>query len=530
MTFARIIAEDLGGSSLARAAQRGELPDWFRPRPRDTAGWQEYLGEVARPHADGEWLRALAPALAPSGRAAMRLRHVADAGGVVVSTGQQAALFGGPLYTLLKALSALAIADVLERETGVPAVPVFWAATDDADFAEASTATVAVTGGVQALRLNAPPQPALPMSRVALDETIAALVRGLEEACGSVADDAPLVAVRSSHRPGTTLGNAYVHLLRELLEPLGVAVLDAFHPAVRAAAAPVSLRALDQAEEVEDALLTRASAIRAAGFTPQVDHIAGLSLVFADGATGERQRIPIREAAEAGRQYAPELLGPNVLLRPLVERSLLPSAAYVAGPGEIAYFAQVSAVAAVLGVPTPLAVPRCSVTIVEPRIERLLDRLGIGREELRDPHAVESRLARAALPEQIATALRTLRRDVESDVAALESADEGTLVPRASVDALRRSLLQRIERAERRYAAAIKRIEAERMRDVATARGALYPLGSRQERVLNFIPFLVRYGVPLLTALHAEAERQGAAATGVSWRRDTSGASVAERV
>src|SRR4029077_15434407 len=123
-------------------------------------------------------------------------------------------------------------------------------------------------------------------------------------------------------------------------------------------------------------------------------------------------------------------------------------------------------------------------------IERLLERIGVSRDELRDRHAVEARAAREALPSEIGDGLRRLRREIEANLAALEVADRDVLVPPASLQGLRRSLLHRIERAERRYAAAIKRRETSMMRDIATASGALFPDGKRQERVLNFVPFL----------------------------------------
>jgi uncharacterized protein YllA (UPF0747 family) len=194
-----------------------------------------------------------------------------------------------------------------------------------------------------------------------------------------------------------------------------------------------------------------------------------------------------------------------VLLRPVVERSIMPSACYVAGPGELAYFAQVSAVADTLELPQPLAVPRWSATIVEPRIVRLLDRLRIARAELRDRERLETRLARANVPAPIDEALRALHRDLDQDVAALVAADRDKLVPSASLEGLRRSIQHRVSRLERRYAAGVKRRELQMMQDVATAAAALYPNGKPQERVLNFLPFLARYGTPLIETMRSEA-------------------------
>src|SRR4051794_11581810 len=153
----RIITEALGGSALAIAAQRGELSQWYARLPRSAGDWQKHLDEVRGSQRDGAWLTRLGPAIDARGAARARLDRVVAAGGVVVSTGQQAALFGGPLYTIVKAIGALGVADALERMTGIPTAIVFWAATDDADYEEARAAHFAVTGGRRTRSL--PPAP-----------------------------------------------------------------------------------------------------------------------------------------------------------------------------------------------------------------------------------------------------------------------------------------------------------------------------------------------------------------------------------
>jgi bacillithiol biosynthesis cysteine-adding enzyme BshC len=510
----RVITEDLGGSPLVRAAQRGELSQWYARRPSDAGDWQRYLEEVRAPHRDGAWLARLLPAIAAQGAARSRLDRVAATGGVVVSTGQQAALFGGPLYTIVKALGALGVADALERATGTTTAVVFWAATDDADYEEAKSAHVAVTGGVRTISLPPALQPGIPMSQMPMPY-VEELVAELAQACGSVSSPAALDITRDCYTAASTLGMAYVRQLRAVLEPLGIAVLDASHAAVRRAAAPVLTRALEKADIVERALLERAAAIKKAGFETQVEHVPGLSLVFMTAERGEKRRSSIGDASSAASAPS-EQLSPNVLLRPIVERFIMPSAAYVAGPGELAYFAQVSAAADALDLPWPLALPRWSATIVEPRIERLLERLEISREELRDRHGVERRLAKTKLPADVADALTKLRQDVESDVAALGRADRDALVPPASVEGLRRSLLHRLERTERRYIAGVKRREDALMRDIATAAAGLYPNGMRQERVLNWVPFLARYGQAFMELMRGEATRHAATLIGMS--------------
>jgi uncharacterized protein YllA (UPF0747 family) len=268
------------------------------------------------------------------------------------------------------------------------------------------------------------------------------------------------------------------------------------------------LRALDRASAIAAALAERDSEIARAGFEPQVAAVSGLSLVFETTAGGKR-RISLREARGAQRRSF--ALTANVLLRPVVERAIVPTVAYVAGPAELAYFAQVSAIATALSAPAPVAVPRWSGTVVEPHVARILDRFGLRVEDLRDPNPVIGRLARAALPEREARLLAELRHEVESAAAELAADGPGGLVPEAVVEGARRSIEHRIDRLERRLLAAVKRRERDMMRAIATARGSLFPLGKRQERALNLIPLLARYGPALLDAVRAAAGRHATA-------------------
>lgn len=500
MSDARVVSEELGGGALTRAALSGEVPDgWYCRRPRGADEWrarvQEAVGSVG-----SDWSTRLAPAMEPTGAAAERIRRVAAAGGGVVTTGQQPGLFGGPLMTFFKALTARALADAIERESGIPMAPVFWAATDDSDVAEGSSVKVALTGGAVTLGVSPAVAEGTPMSAVPLGD-VSPLIAQLADACGSGADGPAMQSLRRAYRDGATMGGAYLALLRELLEPLGIAVIDASHPATRAAGEPLLRRAIERGEAVQQALLDRTAAIAAAGFAPQVEVVSGLSLVFTNE-HGIRRRLPIAEGLTRGRELAPGSLSPNVLLRPVMERAILPTAAYVGGPGELAYFAQLSAVAEALDAAVPLGVPRWSGTILDSRTERVLARIGVSdHHELAHPEHVETRLARAAVPPELRGSIEAMRDRVAAGLAAIGANDVVELVPRAVLEGLARRVGHQIDRLERRYAAAIKRRETQMMLDVATARGALYPDGTRQERALAYVPFLARHGDALVEAL-----------------------------
>jgi bacillithiol synthase len=485
----------MGGSTLARAVADGALAAGLPPAPRDAAAWRRRADEVRRHPGRTDWAERLAPAFAARGAAEARLARASQGRGIVITTGQQPGLFGGPIYTWSKALSALALADAVEAATGVPTAPVFWAATDDADFAEAAETWVALPGGAEHISLPRPPIAGLPLADVPLGdvrEQLAVLAR----AAGSAAHPEPLRLVERTYHPRATVGGAYLGLLRGLLEPLGIAVLDASHPQLRARADGLLRRALRRADGLDDALTARAAALREAGFEPQVSQVPGLSLVFERPADGAKSRVPLQRAAAVADDGA-ATLSSTVLLRPVVERHLLPTAAYVAGPGELAYFAQVGAVAEALDAEPPLALPRWSCTIIEPHVAELLDRYGLGEDDFREPHAAERSLASTLLPARVHETLRDLRAAVER--AGVELREAGaTLLPDAVPDGFARRTGERLDRLERRYRAAVKRAEAGAFRDLGTLRGALYPGGVRQERALNLLPTLARHGPGVL--------------------------------
>ncbi len=505
MSAPRVVTESLGGGPLSRATQEGHAPpEWYRARPQGAAAWRAHADAVRADFSGSRWLAGLRPAFDASGAAAERLERVAEANGIVVTTGQQPGLFGGPLYTLLKAMSALTLADRIERETGIPSVAVFWAATDDADFAEASWTAVAEEGAVRRIQIPRKGQDGLVMAEMPLGIT-AEQYASLAAAAGSAPHAGVLESIRAAYQPDATIGGAYVQFMRSLLEPHGIPVLDAWHPATRAAARPTLVEALRRAPVIDEALALRMVAIERAGFRAQVARVPRLSLVFRSTA-GIKERVPIAQAADVAER-ADSVLSANVLLRPIVERRILPTVAYMGGPGEIAYFAQVGAVAEALGAPVPLALPRWSATVVEPVVDRRLGRLGMVFDDIRAPHEAEKRLGERSMPAVLRDGLEGLREDLARRLGALGASTAAleNLVPERVVEGARHQLLHRVDRLERRLRAAARARNTEAVEDLAAVRAALMPEGHRQERRLNPVPMLARHGDLLLAQLKAGA-------------------------
>jgi uncharacterized protein YllA (UPF0747 family) len=490
----------LAMSPLATAVRDGNLPAGFTAEtPHSMQAWRNHIDVCREPMMGLGWATTLREAMRPSGAAAARLARVSGGQGVVVTTGQQPGLFGGPMYTIVKALSALALADRLEATLGIPTAPIFWAATDDADFAEGATTWLPSAGGLQDARLHLVPPDGTMMSHAFLgnlDDAKAILAR----ASAGAAWPEFVRAAMSAYQEGTTVGNAYVEMMRELLMPLGITVLNAAHPSVRHQSAPLLRRALAEASSIDEALTVRTNDLRVAGYSPQVELLADKSLVFVVR-NGVKERATVSGAAAVLPRVSDDLLSPNVLMRPVVERALLPTVAYMAGPGELAYFAQVGAVASVLNVAIPLALPRSSVRVVTPDVQATLSRHGQSVDAMKNTNALVKTLSAAATPDAALDALAALRAQIRSTLDTIRFA--GGSIERAAIDGAGAQFSHRADRLERRVLAASKRTIGAQLLKVEQAQSLLWPHGSPQERVVNPLPWFARYGSPLLERLQA---------------------------
>lgn len=430
------------------------------------------------------------------------------AGGDVlaVTTGQQPGLFTGPLYTVHKALSAIALARRLEQERGVAIVPVFWVAGDDHDFAEANHAWVLNREGEPVklvLRERPHDAPQLPLFREPLGADIRAALDALDAALPD-AECKPDVRhwLESSYRPDANLADAGADALNQLLGGRGLAVFRAHDRHAKAAAAPWIVRALD--ETLDD------------GLTPVlVEGRLGRDRLRQDGADFVARRSGERFTRAALQRIAaetPERLSPNVLLRPVIEAALFPTLAYVGGPGEMEYLPESGPLFSRLGVTPQAHVPRWSGVIIEARIEKVLSKHGLTPADFDSPSgALEARFAQADLPPDLAATLKQLRDDIESRYARL-AAEVRSLDPtlERTVQSARNTALAGTNEIEKKLVASLKRTQGTVVSQLVRARAALRPGGKSQERVLTAASFLARSGLTLLDELDAEVARWAA--------------------
>ncbi len=465
--------------------------------------------------------RALEPAFIPSAARDAALARLREPGALAVTSGQQPGLFTGPLYTVHKALSTAALAQVLERQWGRTVVPIFWIAGDDHDFAEASqTSWLTADGNLASAALppRPPEAPLTPMYRQPLGEAVAVALETLgSNLPPSEFRDETLAWLARHYRPEATVAGAFAGAMAELLAPAGIVCFDSSHPVAKRQAAPLIVRALEQAAEIDGDLERQSEAIGDSARTSGVVLGDGAALVMLEGSQG-RDRLVASDGGFVTRrgkerfdlgalrriaETEPGRLSPNVLLRPVIESALLPTVAYLGGPAELRYLALTPPVYERLGVEPQRPLPRWSGVLVEPRVDRVLEKFGIELDELLTPAgALESRLVRSRLPAEISNALESIRSAVERGYDAIEHGAaeiDPTLV--RPVQGARHQALSGTHDIEKKLVQHLKRRQETELSQIARARTAVFPGGKPQERVLTAAPFLARYGPALLTDL-----------------------------
>jgi bacillithiol biosynthesis cysteine-adding enzyme BshC len=439
-------------------------------------------------------------------------------GAVACISGQQVGVLGGPLYSVLKAASALQMAEELTAQ-GVAAIPVFWLATEDHDLAE--IASVTIPAGCELEKLTATEQVGsdTPVGPLALEPRIEALVARATDVLGAgwVSD-----ALRESYRVGESYGSAFARLFTRLLAGTGMVLVDPLEDELHAIAQPLFTAAAERAEELDQALLERGKALHAAGYHEQVRVTPESTLLFSlegnrrtvlhlagDGFMLGAQRVARREMLERIAAH-PGQFSANVLLRPVVQDYLFPTAVYFGGPAELAYFAQAGVVyEELLGRATPV-MPRLSATIISPAMSDLLARYRLSFSDLfhGSEHVCELLASRVLAP-GLREALQRTKESIEGHLEVL----------RAELQKLDPTLKDSTARSERKMLYQLSKIgskaaRAELRRNQALTNDAhrvlteLFPHKELQERVQPGIYFLAQYGRELITELKQAAAPQ----------------------
>ena len=521
----RILRRPLGGSRFVRdyIAGASSSSAFHEGSPFAAGTFMRKAAELDGETTAGKRESAAAIVKPVGPQAARALRTVVEGEGFFVTTGQQPALFGGPLYSLYKALTAVRLAQDLSGILTRPVMPLFWIASEDHDWEEANHVHL-IDQANELHRLTLGPNPGTvprPLARIPLGDAVIDPVTSLERCFPhNEYRDRYLDLVRGAFNPWATMASAFAALMADLLRDTPLGLVDAADPQLKAASRTILCAEAEDPAASERAVRETSEALAGQGYGLQVPVIRGAVNLLTDLEAG-RERLQRANGGfvhrRSGRRISqrallaliredPARVSPNVLLRPVVESAVFPSLAYVGGPGELAYYGQLRGLFARHGVCMPVPVPRSSFLVVEPKVSRVMDKFGLEPGELRDQGALLSRFARDEVPSEADRALKRWREAVGSiatDLAESSASIDPGL--EGAVTRARNAGLAALGTLEKKIVRAVKRRGETTRSQIGKASVNLWPNAKPQDRVLTPLQFLMRYGPGFVASALKEA-------------------------
>jgi bacillithiol biosynthesis cysteine-adding enzyme BshC len=452
-------------------------------------------------------------------RAVEAARQLANPQTVAVVTGQQAGLFGGPLYTLLKALTAVKVAEQVSRDHQVPVVPVFWIDGEDHDWEEVRSVAV-FDDNLELRTVSLPPctSPDAPVAAVKLDDSVIAALGELEQALPATEFKAGVLAgLRQAYAPGVGMADAFGRWMEQLLGDRGLVVYNSADPAAKPLAAQLFSRELSTPGQTVRLAGAAGADLTGRGYHSQVQLPEESPALFHLDGTRKPIRQQDGQFIVGDHRFAigvlvkeatdrPAAFSPNVLLRPVVQDTIFPTICYVAGPSELAYLGQLREVYEHFGVPMPLTYPRASATLVDAAALRFLTKYAVPLEALQaQDEAALNDLLKSQMPAEIEASFADASAAIDGAMgrvgAALPLLDptlEGAA--RSAQGRMRHDL----EALHGKTIQAAKRRNETLRRQFVHARALAFPQGRPQERTVGFVSFLNQYGPALVERLEDE--------------------------
>lgn len=443
------------------------------------------------------------------------IRLLREADCIAVVSGQQAGLFTGPLYTIYKAIAAVKLAGCL-RQRNTKAVPVFWIAAEDHDFAEVAKAEI-ISRDCQLKHVEVSTdlhREGQPVGLVTLDHSINFVVDQLFECLLPKSEFAAdmKALVKNAWQPGRGYVESFATMMTSLLGQYGLIFLDPLDPELKKLAAPLYSEAARRAPEIATALEQRSKELESAGYHAQVLATSNSFPLFLHDEVGKRHAVVRVEngnyrAKDIDKEHTaeelaalalekPERFSPNVTLRAVVQDYLLPTIAYYGGAAEIAYFAQTAEVYRVLERPATPILPRSSKTMIERHTGRVMEKYGLSLTDFFEglepvmKRVVEEHLS-ADTAKMFANAEENMNRELDRLRQELESVDP-TLA--SALDTGRKKINYQLDGLRTRFVRTQMTRDEAAHRQLQRAFDQIYPNKDLQERHINITSLLARHG------------------------------------
>lgn len=509
-----------------------EVKKFFRYNFRENSSYEEMLAVLASREMDRatltKVLREQNIAFGSTLKAMENITLLENSTTFAVVTGQQVGLFGGPMYTLFKTVTAIKFADKLKAK--FPAydfVPVFWMEGEDHDFAEMSSVALFNAEGkpaaIQYLHGTEMPEHNLgPIGELqfnsSLDQTYAQFESSLQQ---SEFTSTVLNEIKSAYTTGKTFNQSFASWMNLLFADYGLVFLSPNNRELKKLLSPLFVKEIEEFPRTTQIVIAQSAELEEryhAQVKPKslnlfMFHKGGRYLIQPrDGENdfslkGTRHFIQPDELLQIAEEQ-PELLSANVILRPIAQDMLLPTIAYIAGPSEVAYHAQLKPVYEYFGVPQPIVYPRASASFVEERLLRTMEKYGLDIIDfLDDPNIITSKVSEQIssikLSEMFGNANTTIRSTLNEMKFGLKEIDP-TLV--AALENVQSKMDNAMSVLMEKSVAAQKRRNEVAVRQIEKAAYSLLPNGSLQEREISPLYYMNKYGLDLVKWISGELD------------------------
>ncbi len=442
----------------------------------------------------------------------------------VVIGGQQTGLFMGPLYTLYKAFTVIKLALELSVRLQKDVVPVFWMASDDHDFAEINHIYLPdLNGNIQKIEHLKPESTGrLPVSKLNIAPEINKSWEQLKLFFPKTEFSSPLLDLLADcYRSEVSYPDAFASLLHSLLKKFGLILVDPSSRRLKQIAIPLFKKEIEEGSPVTDSVLSQTDLIEKYGFSAQINLHKNIYNLFyhtpqREAISKEQDKFLIKNRsssitrAEIVRllEQNPENFSPNAVFRPLYQDTLFPTLAVVLGPSEIAYFAQLSKAYRYMSIPMPILFPRVSVTLVEPRAERLLKKYHLTITDIfNSKETIIDILIQREIPQFLFTDIEQSLQNV-SDIWHQLSKKIADFEPnlKKTVEIASNKSLGQFEFINKKIIQSARKKDELLKTQTEKLINLIYPFAKPQERVFNFLPYYSRFGQQFIDKIYQSME------------------------
>ncbi|MFH5885363.1 bacillithiol biosynthesis cysteine-adding enzyme BshC [Halalkalibaculum sp. DA3122] len=495
-------------------SEYAQLSDFYSANPFDMDALQQHAERITAPQdraETAELLKQFNERFNLHANALKNIDRLREDRSLALVTGQQVGIFGGPLFTILKTVTTIHLADTLEQTLDRPVIPVFWLADEDHDYDEVKHVRLLNHDDLKthALEYNRNSYP--PVAELTLDDSFYLFKNEIENDLFETDFTADLWALLNScYTNGTRLDTAFGQLIAELFSKHGLILAGSNCNSIKQRARHCMKYAIEEADQIREALEQQSSELET-NYHRQAT-VYDSNLFYLDEEAGRTKILRNGQSwkTDSGREWStaqlldlidedPEKFSPNVFLRPILQDLMVPTLGYVAGPGELAYYGQMKKMYELFERSMPAIFPRMSATIIEPAISRILDELPfeVGEYEQRiedlesayvdqtERHDIEAIFGDwKEKVKQIAEGHTSEIREIDPTLEG--AAGKATAVYFGELDKLKGKVYRSVKQQEETQLKRIRRIKAN-----------LYPEGALQERTVSFIYFMNKYGMDI---------------------------------